>query len=129
MPDSPTQTATQTILLVEDDDVVRMLTVEVLEELGYQVLQAEDGQQALAIINSDQHLDLLLSDIGLPGMSGPQLMVAAHEVRPTLPVLFASGYAAQDYQTDASSGAKVKTLTKPFSLDVLRNTVSEMLAG
>jgi CheY-like chemotaxis protein len=127
MPDSPSQNAHKTILLVEDDEVVRMLTVEVLEELEYQVLQADNGIDALAIITSDQHLDLLMSDIGLPGMSGPQLMAAAHQLRPQLPVLFASGYAAQDYQTSASS-AKVATITKPFSLDLLRTTVADMLA-
>jgi CheY-like chemotaxis protein len=127
MPDSLSQNAHKTILLVEDDEVVRMLTVEVLEELGYTVLEAENGPDALAIINSDQPLDLLMSDIGLPGMSGPQIMAAAHQTRPTLPVLFASGYAAQDYQTGASQ-AKIATITKPFSLELLRTTVSNMLA-
>lgn len=126
MSDSLSENANKTILLVEDDDVVRMLTVEVLEELGYQVLEAENGTDALAIINSEQPLDLLMSDIGLPGMSGQQLMAAAHQTRPTLPVLFASGYAAQDYQTGASQ-AKIATITKPFSLDLLRTTVSGML--
>ena len=128
MPDSRTNSPTKTILLVEDDDVVRMLTLEVLEELGYQVLEAEDGNQALAIIHSEQHLDLLMSDIGLPGMSGQQLMAEAHQTRPNLPVLFASGYAAQDYKTGASPTAKVATITKPFSLDLLRTTVSNILA-
>ncbi len=126
MPDNTLESPAKTILLVEDDDVVRMLTVEVLEELDYQVLQAENGTDAMAIINSDQHLDLLMSDIGLPGMSGQQLMAAAREVRPDLPVLFASGYAAQDYANSAS-GAKVATITKPFSLDLLRTTVAGML--
>ncbi|MEN0105997.1 MAG: response regulator [Pseudomonas sp.] len=127
MPDSQRNNANKTILLVEDDEVVRMLTVEVLEELGYQVLEAENGPDALAVIQSEQALDLLMSDIGLPGMSGQQLMAAAHQTRPELPVLFASGYAAQDYQTGASQ-AKVATITKPFSLDLLRKTVAEMLA-
>lgn len=127
MSDSLTQNANKTILLVEDDDVVRMLTVEVLEELGYRVLEAENGPDALAIIESDQALDLLMSDIGLPGMSGQQLMAAAHKTRPDLPVLFASGYAAQDYQTGATQ-AKIATITKPFSLDLLRTTVAGMLA-
>jgi CheY-like chemotaxis protein len=127
MPDNTQENTAKVILLVEDDDVVRMLTVEVLEELDYRVLEAENGADAMAIINSDQHLDLLMSDIGLPGMSGQQLMAAAHQVRPTLPVLFASGYAAQDYQTGAAPGVKISTITKPFSLDLLRKTVAEML--
>ncbi|MGY4533470.1 CheY-like chemotaxis protein [Pseudomonas sp. TE3786] len=127
MPDSVSKNANKTILLVEDDEVVRMLTVEVLEELEYQVLQAENGADALLIINSEQPLDLLMTDIGLPGISGQQLMAAAHLIRPTLPVLFASGYAAQDYQTGTSAGVKIATITKPFSLDLLRTTVAAML--
>ncbi len=127
MPDSLSENSHKTILLVEDDDVVRMLTVEVLEELGYQLLEAENGPDALAFINSEQPIDLLMTDIGLPGMTGQQLMAAAHERRPNLPVLFASGYAAQDYQTGVTI-AKVATITKPFSLDLLRTTVADMLA-
>lgn len=126
MSDSLSENSHKTILLVEDDDVVRMLTVEVLEELGYRILEAENGPDALTFINSEQPIDLLMTDIGLPGMTGQQLMAAAHERRPDLPVLFASGYAAQDYSTGTTT-AKIATITKPFSLDLLRTTVADML--
>lgn len=116
------------ILVVEDDQVVRMLTVEVLEELGYRVFGAEDAPEALAILERDQCLDLLMTDIGLPGMSGRQLMTAAHQLRPQLPVLFASGYPADpDAQDRDPAAPRVATITKPFSLELLRNTVREML--
>lgn len=119
----------KTILLVEDDPVVRMLTQEVLEELGYQVLAAEDATPALAILESAQALDLLMTDIGLPGISGRDLMVLARQLRPQLPVLFASGYAEQDWPaSDGPKPEKVVTITKPFSLDALRDTVQNLLA-
>ncbi|MET1079454.1 MAG: response regulator [Pseudomonas sp.] len=113
------------ILLVEDDEVVRMLTAEVLEELGYQVHEAEDATQALPLLESDQPLDLLMTDISLPGMSGRELMEKARQLRPDLPVLFASGYAEEDHGSARPS--KVATITKPFSLDLLRTKVRSML--
>lgn len=120
----------KSILVVEDDPVVRMLTVEVLEELGYRVFEAEDAPQALAILEGDQRLDLLMTDIGLPGMSGRQLMTAAHQLRPHLPVLFASGYPADAALQDRDPAApRVATITKPFTLELLRTTVRDMLEG
>ena len=123
----------KSILVVEDDQVVRMLTVEVLEELGYRVFEAEDAPQALAILERDQPLDLLMTDISLPGISGRQLMTLARRLRPQLPVLFASGYAEADYPDEgphgevAASSVQVASLSKPFSLESLRTTVQRLL--
>lgn len=121
------------ILVVEDDRVVRMLTVEVLEELGYRVFEAEDAPQALAILEGDEPLDLLMTDISLPGISGRQLMALARRLRPRIPVLFASGYAEAGAPDEAPHGegdaatAKVANLSKPFTLDLLRTTVQRLL--
>lgn len=114
----------KTILLVEDDEVVRMLTLEVLSELDYQVLEAEDAPQALAILRSDQPLDLLMTDIGLPSMSGRELMDIARQLRPHLLGLFASGYG----EAAGGSGMGIATITKPYSLELLKNTLQSLLA-
>jgi CheY-like chemotaxis protein len=117
------------ILLVEDSDVVRMLTVEVLKELGYQVLEAINAQQALQVLDSNENVDLLMTDIGLPGMNGQLLAAAARQRRPELKVLFASGYIESlDDNLDCSS-KRTNVIGKPFSIDALRTTVHNMLAG
>ncbi|RRQ95962.1 response regulator, partial [Enterococcus faecalis] len=82
------------LLVVEDDDIVRMLTVEVLDELGYKVIEAEDAAAALRVLEDpSQTLALMMTDVGLPDMRGEVLAGKARELRPLLPVLFASGYA------------------------------------
>jgi len=78
------------LLVVEDDDIVRMLMVEVLDESGYKVIQAENARAALRILeNPDQALALMMTDVGLPDMRGEALAAKARELRPLLPVLFA----------------------------------------
>ncbi|WP_425272910.1 response regulator [Phytopseudomonas punonensis] len=117
------------MLLVEDSDVVRMLTVEVLEELDYSVTEAAEAQQALQVLRSDEPIDLLMTDIGLPGMSGQELAVAARQLRPELKVLFASGY-AESVEIDKSEPANhTAIIGKPFSLDALRDKVQSMLGN
>ncbi|WP_312799713.1 ATP-binding protein [Pseudomonas sp.] len=81
------------VLVVEDEAVVRSLIVEVLDELGYRALQAADAQEAIPLLESDQRIDLMISDVGLPGMNGRQLADFARLSRPNLKVLFATGYA------------------------------------
>ncbi|MFI8482169.1 response regulator [Pseudomonas sp. NPDC078700] len=115
------------ILVVEDDAVVRTLTLEVLEAFGYQVFAAEDGDSALGILRSEQALSLLMTDIGLPDISGIELAQQAKTLRPDIAVLLASGYDAQQHQDLASHGV-VATITKPFQLDQLRNTLQAILA-
>ncbi|WP_397456657.1 response regulator [Pseudomonas versuta] len=113
-----------TILVVEDDAIVRMLIVDVLEELKFNVLEAEDGDSALALLeNRGNTIDLLMTDVGLPGMNGKTLANKARELRPQLPVLFASGYAEN---IDVPAGMLV--IGKPFSIDQLRDKVKSILA-
>lgn len=113
------------ILLVEDDDVVRMLTCELLAEWNYRVLQVEDAAQALAILESAQPLDLLMTDIGLPDMSGCQLMEIAQRLRPRLRGLFASGY-GDSCEATPGTGA-VRSISKPYSLPLLKSTLLDLL--
>ncbi|NWD23682.1 response regulator [Pseudomonas yamanorum] len=116
--------AASTILVVEDDAIVRMLIVDVLEELEFQVLEAADAEAALGIIgNTAQTIDLMMTDVGLPDMDGKQLAIKARELRPALPILFASGYAE-----NIDVPADMQVIGKPFSIDQLRDKVKSMLA-
>ncbi|WP_341520007.1 response regulator [Pseudomonas sp. G.S.17] len=112
-----------TILVVEDDNIVRMLILDVLEELEYSVLEAADGEQALKFLeDNDQTIDLLMTDLGLPDISGKELAAKARNLRPTLPVLFASGYSED---IDVPTG--MHSIGKPFSIDQLRDKVKSIL--
>lgn len=117
----------QPILLVEDDESVRMLNSEVLLALGYEVLIANDAHQALEIMESLPQLDLLVTDVGLPGMNGRQLAEIAQQRWPDLPVLFLTGYAQNAANRENFLGPHMELLTKPFPLQVLAELVSKML--
>lgn len=111
------------ILVVEDDAIVRMLIVDVLEELEFKVLEADGCEQALDFLNDeDQHIDLMMTDVGLPVMDGRELAEQARMLRSELPVLFASGYAES---IEAPEGMHV--IGKPFSIDQLRDKVKSIL--
>jgi len=113
------------ILVVEDDAIVRMLIVDVLEELDFKVLEADGSDQALAFLNEeDQLIDLLMTDVGLPVMDGRELATQARTLRPELPVLFASGYAEN---IEVPEGMHL--IGKPFSIDQLRDTVKKILGN
>ncbi|MBV6749828.1 response regulator [Pseudomonas chlororaphis] len=114
---------TSTILVVEDDAIVRMLIVDVLEELEFNVLEADGSDTALAILRqADTRIDLLMTDVGLPEMDGRELAKVACEMRPGLPVLFASGYAES---IELAPGMQV--IGKPFSIDQLRLKIKNIL--
>ncbi|VVN91606.1 response regulator [Pseudomonas fluorescens] len=113
-----------TILVVEDDNIVRMLIVDVLEELEFKVLEADGSEAALNLLeDSGLHIDLLMTDVGLPGMDGKALATRARQLRPALPILFASGYAES-----IEVPADMAVIGKPFSIDQLRDKVRDMLA-
>ncbi|MEN5037316.1 response regulator [Pseudomonas sp. TWI929] len=113
------------LLVVEDDDIVRMLMVEVLDELGYTVIEAEDASAALRILEDPgQALALMMTDVGLPDMRGEALAAKARELRPLLPVLFASGYAES---VNVPEGMHL--IGKPFSIDQLRDKVVAILGN
>jgi CheY-like chemotaxis protein len=112
-----------TILVVEDDAIVRMLIVDVLEELEFNVLEADGSEQALERIkDANQHIDLMMTDVGLPGMDGRELAIETRTLRPALPILFASGYAET---IDVPDGMHL--IGKPFSIDQLRDKVKGIL--
>ncbi|GLO31424.1 MULTISPECIES: response regulator [Pseudomonas] len=113
------------LLVVEDDDIVRMLMVEVLDELGYTVIEADSAGAALRIIEDPgQELALMLTDVGLPDMGGEELAGKARDLRPLLPVLFASGYAEN---VNVPEGMHL--IGKPFSIDQLRDKVQAILGN
>lgn len=114
---------TAPLLVVEDDDIVRTLMVDVLQELGYEVKDSEDGKSALELLsNPQQHFALLLTDIGLPDMNGTELAEKARDLRPLLPVLFASGYADAAKIPDG-----MHMIGKPFTIDALKVKLEKIL--
>ena len=117
----------ETILLVEDEDVVRDLVAGKLRELRYRVIEARDGHAGLAIIESDEHIDLLVSDIGLPGLTGLQMVEVGRHRRPDLKVLYMTGY-AETMPEDWSLDANTDLLTKPFEFDALVQRMRTLLS-
>jgi CheY-like chemotaxis protein len=118
----------ETILIVEDDDDVRLFSVEVLRELGYRVLEAEDGPTAIEFIRNDRAIDLLFTDVVLPGgVNGAALAAEALVIRPDLAVLYTSGYDRNAICQHGRLAAGVELIAKPFSYDALTSRVREML--
>ena len=127
---SPRTEAGETVLVVDDEPAVRMLIGEVLAELGYATLEAADGAEGLRILQSDARIDLLVSDVGLPGgMNGRQMADAARQTRPALKVLFITGYAESAVVSNGNLEPGMYVLTKPFSLDRLATQVRDILLG
>jgi signal transduction histidine kinase len=121
--------AGETVLVVEDDAAVRMVIVNVLEELGYTVCEAEHAQDALVFLQSDRQIDLMISDVGLPGFNGRQLAEMARQTRPGLKVLFVTGYAQGAAVRSGFLDDGMDMLTKPFPIDTLAIKVRQMLSG
>ena len=122
--------AGEAVLVVDDEPVVRMLVGEVLRDLGYGVIEAANGAEALRVLQSKQRVDLLVSDVGLPGgMNGRQLADAARVERPGLKVLFITGYAENAVLGSGALGPGLEVLTKPFALDVLTSKIRSMMQG
>jgi len=125
---APASVHGQTVLVVDDEPNVRTLVTEVLQEMGLNTLEAAEGPSGMRILDSDAHLDLLISDIGLPGgMNGRQLADAAREKRPSLPVLFITGYAEGSVLQRSSTRYDYEVLTKPFTINDLEGKVRSML--
>ncbi|UVF17582.1 PAS domain S-box protein [Microvirga terrae] len=109
----------ETVLVVEDEPVVRSLILEVLADLGYHALEAVDGPSGLKVLESKQRVDLLVSDVGLPGLNGRQLADHARLVRPNLKVLFITGYAEQAAIASGFLAPGMEMITKPFAIEDL----------
>jgi signal transduction histidine kinase len=117
----------ETVLIVEDDPAVRVLVSQVLSELGYAFVEAGDADGALPIIESSQRIDLMISDVGLPGMNGRQLAEIGRQVRPDLKVLFITGYAEHAAVRGGFLDPGMQLITKPFTFDLLTAKVREMI--
>jgi PAS domain S-box-containing protein len=124
----PRAEAGEAVLVVEDEAVVRLLIVEVLEDLGYLPLEAEDAAAGLRMLRTGARIDLLVTDVGLPGgMNGRQLADVARQLRPDLKVLFITGYAQNAAIGNGILEPGMQMLTKPFALDALVAKISTML--
>ncbi|KQP83211.1 PAS domain S-box protein [Methylobacterium sp. Leaf117] len=119
----------QTVLIVDDEPTVRMLVTEVLEDLGYTAIEAADGAAGLKVLESDVRLDLLVTDVGLPGgMNGRQMADAGRVVRPGLKVLFITGYAENAVLGNGYLDPGMQVLTKPFVMEALAGRIRELIA-
>jgi CheY-like chemotaxis protein len=116
----PTQ-ARGRALLVDDEELVRLSTADMLIDLGYEVVEAASGEEALALLQKGEAVDLLMTDHLMPGMSGVELVRKARELRPHLPVVIASGYAAEE-----DIGPDLPRLTKPFRSAELAERLADL---
>ncbi|HEV7601919.1 MAG TPA: PAS domain-containing protein [Bradyrhizobium sp.] len=119
----------ETVLVVEDEPVVRGVIIEMLQDQGYRVLEAVDGPSGLRILRLNQRVDLLVTDVGLPGMNGRQLADQARESRPDLKILFITGYAENAAIADGFLQPGMEMITKPFDLDNLSQRIRDMVSG
>ena len=124
---SPLARSGETVLIVEDDPAVRVLVSTVLSDLGYAYVEACDGDSAVPILDSAQRIDLLISDVGLPGMNGRQLAEIGRQLRPDLRVLFITGYAEHAAVRGGFLDPGMQMITKPFTFDLLTAKVREMI--
>lgn len=121
--------SSDTVLVIEDDPIVRGLIVDVLTELSCRTVEAADGPSGLSILQSRDTVDLLITDIGLPGLNGRQVAEVARESKPDLKVLFITGYAENAAVAHGFLEPGMAMLTKPFPMEVLANKIREMMVG
>jgi CheY-like chemotaxis protein len=126
--DLPRAEAGETVLVVDDEPTVRMLVADVLEGLGYAAIEAADGVSGLKVLQSDVRIDLLITDVGLPGgMNGRQMADAARLRRSDLSVLFITGYAESAAIREGSLGPGMYLLTKPFTMQSLASRIKSII--
>ena len=120
----------ETVLVLEDDDDVRRYSVATLNDLGYRVLEAADGLSALAVLGGSGTIDLLFTDVVLPGgLTGAQVAVQAQEMRPGLRVLYTTGYARNAIMQGSRLDPSVRLLQKPFTVTELAAKLRDVLGG
>jgi CheY-like chemotaxis protein len=126
---APRAVAGETVLIVDDEPSVRMLIAEVLAELGYTAIEAAEGSSALRVLQSDTRIDLLVTDVGLPGgMNGRQLADFGRVARPKLKILFITGYAEKTVVAGDRLEAGMGVLTKPFAMEGLAARIKELIS-
>ncbi len=119
-----------TILLVEDEDAVRLFSKRALVEKGYKVIEARSGEEALSCISSslqNDKIDLLITDVVMPQMDGPTLVRKAQKILPNLKVIYMSGYAEDSFRRQLDQEQNINFLAKPFNLKLLAEKVKEVL--
>lgn len=120
--------AGETVLVVDDEPTVRMLVSEVLADLGYVAIEAEDGAAGLKVLNSKARIDLLVTDVGLPGgMNGRQVADAARTLRPDLKVLFITGFAENAVLSHGHLDPGMHVMTKPFAMEALASRIRDLM--
>jgi CheY-like chemotaxis protein len=118
----------RTVLVIDDEATVRMLIVEVLQDAGYTAVEAEDGPSGMKILQSAIPIDLLITDVGLPGgMNGRQVADAARDIRPDLKILFVTGFAENAAVGNGHLAPGMAVMTKPFVMTELGNKIVEIL--
>jgi PAS domain S-box-containing protein len=123
----PTGGEHEVVLVVEDDDDVRLFTTESLRELGFTVIQAHDAPSALKLLEIRPEVQLIFTDVGLPGMNGAELVAAARELRPDIKVLFTTGYARNAIVHQGRLDRGVELITKPFTRVQLASRIRAVL--
>jgi two-component system cell cycle sensor histidine kinase/response regulator CckA len=127
-PRAPVRGGAETVLLVEDETLVRQLTHEILRRNGYRVLEAADGVEALAVVRDHAgHIDLMLTDVVMPRMSGHELVELARPVRPDMRILYVSGYSEEAIARQGQLTDGIELLAKPFTPGVLTAKIRELL--
>jgi PAS domain S-box-containing protein len=128
VPSPPVLGGAETVLLVEDEQLVRQLTHEILHRNGYRVLEAADGLEALALLrNHPGHIDLLLTDVVMPRMSGHELVELARPLRPRMRVLYVSGYSEEAIARQGQLTEGIELLAKPFTPGILTAKIRQLL--
>jgi CheY-like chemotaxis protein len=119
----------ETVLVVEDEPIVRGVILEMLQDQGFRTLEAVDGPSGLRLLRSRARIDLLVTDVGLPGLTGHQLADQARETRPGLKILFMTGYAESAARSQGFLQPGMEMITKPFELDNLLRKIRSMVSG
>jgi two-component system cell cycle sensor histidine kinase/response regulator CckA len=118
------------VLLVEDEDPVRMFAARALRNKGYRVLEARSGDIALKLAqDSAEPIDLLVTDVVMPNMDGPTLAKAVRALRPDVKIIFISGYAEDAFRKNSQIPSDINFLPKPFSLSQLAGKVKEVISA
>src|SRR5262249_28401116 len=123
-------TGAGTVLLVEDEDPVRLFSMRALKNKGYKVIEARSAEQALEILQDGERVDLVITDVVMPKMDGPSLIKQVRELYPerALKVIFISGYTEDNFRKRLGDDADIHFLAKPFSLKQLAGKVKEVMA-
>lgn len=122
-------TGNETILLVEDEDAVRLFSARAMRDKGYKVIEAENGDKALEIVEQGQSFDLLVTDVVMPHMDGPTLCKKIRDIHPNMKTIFISGYTEDTFRKNLGHNADIHFLQKPFTLKDLAQKVKDVLRG